>query len=632
MIFVELIKRSLLLFLFFNGLVFNLFASEDETDKLFDSYDVKFYFINIEASNANTNIKGNTEILIQYTISHVDSIGLELSETAIIDSIVSDGKNLNFTRKEDTIKIALSTEKKAGDFSTITIFYKFSGNEADTRKGINNRTIPSGAKVTWTITEPFYAKNWFPCKQFLTDKADSAYIYVTIPDSLMVGSNGLLSGIFPVDSNKKRFEWKTRYPIAFYLISFAVANYMDYSFYAKTADGDSVLVQNYIYNDSSYFLNNKRDIDSVKALINAFSKRFGPYPFKNEKYGHCLAPAGGGMENQTMTTLSSFAFGLVAHELAHSWFGDHITCSDWQNIWINEGFASYGEFVAYEELGTREDLMEWLNSTQADAKLATEGSVYVPDDEKDNTKRLFDHPLSYKKGAMIIHMLRSVINNDDLFFEVIRTFQTRYAFSNASGEDFKKIVEEKTQIDFDTFFQQWFYGEGFPTINISWEQEADSVILYFEQTTSAPVITPFFNFSMDFKFEYLGGDTTHKILIDQNSQVVKIPCTQRVYNIVADPDLWILKNLNGAHRILPTNKHAYFTLFPNPAINQLYIQNLDIGKPFHVQIYDLSGVLRMEMDGADAFTLINLEKLESGVYQVVIIINENREVYQLIKT
>jgi aminopeptidase N len=612
--------------------VCNLFGSVEKSNRLFDSYDVKFYFINIEANNTNADIIGSTLIMAQLKEDHVDTIGLELSQIAYIDSITLDNKKLEYFRSNDTLKIVLPARYSSGETISLSIFYEFTGTEADLRKGTSCRTIASGAKVTFTSTEPFYAKSWFPCKQYLTDKADSAYIFVTVPDSLMVGSNGILSGVYPVQNNKKRFEWKTRYPIAFYLISFAVANYMDYSFYAKTEDGDSILVQNFIYNDSSYFEKNKKDIDTVKYLIRAFSKRFGPYPFKKEKYGHCIAPSGGGMENQTMTTLSSFGFELVAHELAHSWFGDNVTCSDWQNIWINEGFASYAELIAYEELGTRDKQMEWINLTQAEAKTFADGSIYVPDVEKDNSRRIFDHPLTYKKGALIIHMIRSIINNDEAFFSIIKEYQSKYAYSLASGDDFKNFLEEKTQLDFDYFFQQWYYGEGYPTVTVSWNQVSDSVFLYIEQSTSAPSITPFFNLTMDFRFDYLGGDTTHKLKIAQNYQKLAVPCNQRVYNIVVDPDNWILKNLNGAHRIMPEDNHSYYSIFPNPAVNQVYVQNLDIGKSFQIKIYDLNGILRIEEVGIDAFTLVNLESLEAGVYQVIITASNNSEVYQLVKT
>jgi len=625
---------SIVIFIFLlnNHIFLNNVSANDQEQQLFESYDVKFYHIDIEADNQTTNISGSTKILVQLLKYNVEELGLELTSQADIDSIIVNRVKADFTSNEDTIVVSLPETIDSLGLCELQVFYKLEDIIAQSGRAISNREGYGGHFVTWTLSESFWSKYWMPCKQELIDKADSAYIYITTHDSLMAGSNGILTNVVSLPGNKKRYEWKTKYPIAYYLISFTVGNFLDYSFYASTADGDSVLVQNYIYNDSAYFQENKSKIDATGDLITLFSQKFGSYPFKKEKYGHCTAPMGGGMEHQTMTTLNNFNFDLVAHELAHQWFGDNVTCSDWQNIWINEGFASYGELVANEYLGEENDLEQWVSWAFSTAMLSEEGSLYVPDSEKYNEKRIFDHSLSYKKGAVLIHMMRYYIDNDELFFEVLKEFQSRFEYSTASAEDFKNIIEEKTGIDFDIFYKQWFYGEGYPNLDINWEQINDSVHIYVSQNVTAPGATPFFSFPIDFKFEYFNGDSVISVLLSQPSQTFLIPFKIRVNNIITDPDRKVMMKINGAHRIMPNDKHACFSIFPNPAANEVYIHNLAKGKPFQIRIFDLKGLLRYETFGQDYFTRINIESFESGMYQVVINSENFQETYPIVKS
>ena len=151
--------------------------------------------------------------------------------------------------------------------------------------------------------------------------------------------------------NKLRYEWKSNYPIAYYLISFAVSEYQEYNIYAHPAGmgGDSLLIQNFIYDAPGCLDYYKAGIDETVGMVELFSDLYSLYPFHQEKYGHCLTAIGGGMEHQTMSTMGNFNFGLVAHELGHMWFGDNVTCATWSDIWINEGFATYTDYLAREK-------------------------------------------------------------------------------------------------------------------------------------------------------------------------------------------------------------------------------------------------------------------------------------------
>ena len=175
--------------------------------------------------------------------------------------------------------------------------------------------------VVWSLSEPFSAYEWFPCKQSLRDKADSSFVAVTVPDTCKAGSNGVLINTVPLGNGFTRYEWKNKHAIDYYLISVAVAKYIEYSFYANPVGAPNpILIQNFIYDNPQTFIYFEDEINETGDFIELFYDLYGPYPFEDQKYGHCMAPIGGGMEHQTMTTQGSFSKGLTAHELAHQWW------------------------------------------------------------------------------------------------------------------------------------------------------------------------------------------------------------------------------------------------------------------------------------------------------------------------
>ncbi|MCK4921934.1 MAG: hypothetical protein KAS71_12875, partial [Bacteroidales bacterium] len=289
-------------------------------------YDVNYYHINLLINNLDTYIEGYTDIGIT-ALEVIDTIVFELLDDLSIDSInVNSEYHQNYLHSDGLINIAIDNNIQVGEKTMLRIYYKGASQSSNFFSGISNRSdFIYNKSVTYTLSEPFQASSWFPVKQDLHDKADSVRVYLTVDEDLMAGSNGVLENISIPEDGKKTYEWFSNYPIAYYLISFSVSDYIDYSFNVSIEGvDDSLLVQNFIYNSVNIFENEKENIDKTGDLLELFSSLFGTYPFINEKYGHCMAPMGGGMEHQTMTTLQNFNFLLVAHELAHQWFGDYV--------------------------------------------------------------------------------------------------------------------------------------------------------------------------------------------------------------------------------------------------------------------------------------------------------------------
>lgn len=591
-----------------------------------NDFDVLFYKLDLKVGDTSIYVEGSASVILKPFSDEFSSIELELVNGYQIDSVLVNGIKAPFNHNADILTIQLPFPYQPGQILSTQIFYRGYAYSFGSADGIFNREALTGKSYTYTLTEPFGAKYVFPCKQDLQDKADSVYVFITTDDDLKAGSNGILENTIYLPDNKIRYEWKSRFPIDYYLISFAVGDYLDYSFHTPLPDyNDSVLIQNYIYNDSSFFAANKEDIDMTGDFMVLFSKLFGKYPFASEKYGHSQAPAGGGMEHQTMTTISNFSFLLVAHELAHQWFGDKVTCASWSDIWVNEGFASYGEYLAEEFLGSKEDATLWMADAHDQIFSEEGGSIYIPSELTSSEGRIFDHRLSYKKGAAIVHMIRREVNDDELFFDVLRTYLETFKDSVATGEDFKNILENVTGMDFEPFFQQWFYGEGYPKFRFSWLKENDTLKIRSLQESSI-VSQQFTNNLIEFRIQFYNRkDTFVRFRQISNYEEFEAVFKGMVKNVTFDPHKWLLADIISLTNIADSVSNTLFTIAPNPVNDKINIVFKTNPSDYKIHISDLSGKIISSYKGRDRYAEINLTGLKPGDY--ILIIEENKILY-----
>lgn len=506
-----------------------------------DKYDMKYLKLDIHAEAGSLFMTGiaTSKIL---AVQPLDSFITELKQNMVVDSVFINGTKLNFVHNSDFIQVKIPSVIPAGTLVAVKIYYYGTMGSG----GVFTGTTSNGLTYTATLSESYQAREWFPAKQILKDKIDSLDVWVTTTAPNLVGSNGVLVAIVDSFNNKKQYQWKSRHPINYYLPSIAVGNYMEYKNYAKPAAiaPDSILILNYLTDNEAYFASVKSNIDKTPSFIEKFSELYGLYPFADEKYGHCQANIGGGMEHQTMTTLSSFGSTLVAHELGHQWWGDNVTCATWNHIWLNEGFASYSEYLAVEKLpalfgGTTP--AAYMQSVHNSVMSSPTGSVYVPLASTYDENRIFSSRLSYNKGSAIIHNLRFEMQDDNVFFQTLKNFQQQFKDSVATADDFKQVAETTSGKNFTDFFNQWYYGEGYPTFNITYlKQQSDSVTLIINETTSAPSVTPFFKGLYEFKITWAGGDTTVKAYVTSNNQQFKFHFTAIPNAVVVDPNNWVL--------------------------------------------------------------------------------------------
>ncbi len=589
-----------------------------------DDYDVTFYFLDITVTNTSTFIEGNSTIQAT-ALFPLDTFAFELVPEMVISQLLVNGTEYTDYYHDGNNVLVPIAEIAAGNTVTAQIFYSGTPPAGSFFVGVDNAHNNNYNKdVTWTLSEPFAASDWFPVKQDLEDKADSCWVFLTTSSGNMAGSEGLLTDIVDLGNGYTRYEWKTSYPIDYYLISFAVSDYQDYSNYAHPTgmDGDSLLIQNFIYNTPECLENNRAEIDATPGMIELLSDLYILYPFHNEKYGHCLTQLQGGMEHQTMTTLYDFPFGLVAHELGHMWFGDNVTCATWSDIWINEGFATYSDYLCRYYILGESTGNSFIRSKQSSAINYPGGSVYVPEDEiypdLDGILRIFSGRLSYDKGAAIIHTLRHEIQNDDLFFEVMSTFQEDYSGSTATGEDFKNTAEEVTGMNFDQFFDQWYYGEGYPIYDLEWYSAGGVFHLTSTQTTSAS--TPLFDMLLDLQLTFADEtDTIITIHQTENLNEFTVYTGKEVTDVEVDPNYWTMERSNVTVGVEETEKPVYFTLGPNPATDfvNLYFLNPS-NQSREIRVTDISGKTMIEISSDNNHVKLNTLGLNKGVYIVTV--------------
>ncbi len=593
-------------------------------------YDIKFVHLKLNSERNTKFISGGVRTVATVTFASLDTFMCLLHKNHTIDSIRINGVLKTAVRKDSMVKIKTPATLTLGQTIDVTIYYNGTTPSGGAAIGTGYDTGTSftwGNQATWSLSESLAAYHWWPCKQILTDKIDSSWVFVTTDSANKVGSNGLLKNVVNL-GNKKRYEWKSRKPIDYYLISVAVAKYKEYDIYAKPLylGGDSILIQNYIYdnaiNNPSFLTGQKLELNKIKQTMELECKLYGMYPFYKEKYGHCMAPFGGGMEHQTMTSLGFFDFYIDAHELGHQWWGDNVTCKGWQDIFINEGFATYTEFCAAQYL----DPVNFIPNVTAahnNVMSAPGGMCFLVGPDTVNATKIFDSRLTYDKGGSIIRTLQFVVNNDSTWFNGLRGFQNTFKNSVASVPDFRNYMQTFTGQNFVQFFNQWYYGQGYPTFNVTWNFFGNTAIVKSTQTTSTPTSVPLFITPIEYKLTRTGApDTTVRVMHNVGTETYTFNCLGTVIGVVVDPNQWIInkvigpvKDINLAVENLEGSNNE-ISISPNPTSGIINISVTENTKG-SAEVFDVTGKLILR-ETLKANLKIDISNKEAGVYMVVL--------------
>ena len=562
-------------------------------------YDVSFYHLKLKLDPAINYIQGSVAVQLKAT-RVTSSLTFDLNDSLEVDSVLYKNQPHQYSRiGNKTLTLPLTDSLAANDEATVEIFYR----------GVpsNGLTQASRARdfIIWTLSEPYGAEDWWPCKNSLNDKADSVAIDVSVPLAYKVASNGLLLSIDST-ATEATYHWKTTYAIPAYLVAIAIGDYSFHEEQIKVGE-DSVLMHHFLYSNESLFQSN----NAVSGFMNLFDSLFGPYPFIREKYGHASFTRGGGMEHQTMSFMSGYSGELVAHELAHQWFGNKVTCGSWQDLWLNEGFATYLNALTYENNVVHNsafwpNVLENLHNASFNFP---HSSVYKRDTT--NVPELFNQ-MVYQKGASILHMLRWQVG-DSAFFAGVKNYldDPELAYSFAKTPDLKKHLERSSAQNLTQFFNDWCYGKGFPTYTAIWSQSGEDFKLSIDQTPSDPSVY-FFNIPLPYKLYGNNWDTT--IIVDPqfNGQNFNIKLSQIVDSIEADPDQWIL----AKHDIVTALESQQldentFRISPNPSSGIFKIQS---SENIQIESFQLLSSSGKEVPALIRNGVIDLSNSPKGVY------------------
>jgi aminopeptidase N len=552
----------------FNGITARTFASEN--------FDVKYYRCEWEVDPAVRYINGKVTVYFKM-VSASSSIELDLMNTLTVDSVKKGNITYTFSQTTNTVLVNFPTTINTGALDSVSIWYK--GIPANTGFGSFIQDVHAGTPVMWTLSESYGSRDWWPCKNGINDKADSIDVFITNPNIYKAASNGMLQSETALAGNKTRAHWKHRYPIASYLVCMAVTNYVTFNNSVQLGTVNLPILT-YCYPESlaTFQTNTPLVLDAMQYFHNTFS----PYPFINEKYGHVQFGWGGGMEHQTCSFLVNTGEYLMAHELAHQWFGDKITCNSWEDIWLNEGFATY---LGYSHLEIKYPANSLIYRRNLINSITSQPGGTVKVQDTTSLSQIFSGRLSYNKGSYLLFMLRHIVG-DNVFFRAMRRYQQdpALAYGNATTADFKRNIEAESGKNLTYFFDQWYTGQGFPSYQIKWNVlDTNCVNIKLSQTTSMPTITPFFKLPVVLKFKNATQEKTIVLDNNTNGEIFIRTLGFKADSVLIDPDLRLVTKNNTTEKTAdvndgsctpappPNSGEGSIDIWPNPVTNPFVI-------------------------------------------------------------
>lgn len=527
-----MIKSVLSLFLSY----FFITASASDPYPRNDAIDIQHYKFTVQLNDTTNVIVANAEITILIK-KPISSFALDLIEktnhsNGMVVSAVWYRKNpLKYAHRNGRLEIQLGSTTKSGEFITVSVDY--TGHPAE---GLVISANKFGDRTFFGDNWPDKARNWLPTIDHPYDKASCEFI-ITAPDHYQTIANGLLVEQTNLPNERILTHWKEDIAIPTKVMVIGVARF------AKTTSGivDGIPVETWVYpqNKEAGFY----DFKIAPKVLQYFITQVAPFPYK--KLANVQSTTSfGGMENASNIFYFEDAVngqnereGLIAHEIAHQWFGDSASELDWHHVWLSEGFATYFTNLYYDQTYGRDILTERMKEQRQKVI-----SYYKqnPSPVVDTTITEIRKVLStntYQKASWVLHMLRKEVG-DSAFFNGIKTYYQKYQNANALTDDFRRIMEKESGKDLNLFFQQWFWKGGHPNLSVQWtyDQSKKAVIINVRQNQTSLFVTPLgLGFVSD-----IGTMAKQTIMLTEKAAEYAIPAEKRPKEVILDPDTWLL--------------------------------------------------------------------------------------------
>jgi len=500
--------------------------------------DVLHTRIDIEVTPAAATVVGTVTITAKSLIANLTTFVVYLDSTGGAQSVTSVGGHaVSYTHVGDKVTLTLNQPYNVNDEFTVSVSYAGAPSNGIYWGTHNPGTGP--IPIVATLSEPFSARGWWPGKDVLNDKG-TFDIWLTVPGGYVAASNGLLQGVDPLSGGRNRYRWHESNPMIAYLASIAIADYVQYDL---TYDhlGDTMPMNFFMLPE-----NNTPAAQGQCALYltqcEIFSDFFGQYPFINEKGGMAETPTLGGtyMEHMTLPSMPNFnSTNINAHELAHHWWGDNITCETWGDIWLNEGITSFCEALwnQYKPGGSFAAYKTRMNQRRPSN---TDSRVYVLN--VNSSGSIFSGNSVYNKGAWVTHMLRHVLG-DTAFFQAMRDYRAAHQGSSATTAEFTAAMSASAGWDLTWFINQWVMNTGSPdyvfAASAAVVEGQNYAYIYIDQTQQSRGF-PLMTMPVDVRITTASGDTTYVVWVQNASESFAIPVDDVPTNAVLDPDAWVL--------------------------------------------------------------------------------------------
>jgi aminopeptidase N len=497
------------------------------------SIDVLHYDISVEVTDASDSITGTTRIQILIRNDNVPGMWLDLADMEV-DKMLVDGVTRQFTCRKG--RLSFDFDRVHSRNERVVVEIQYHGKPAT--EAMIFKKNQYGRRVIFTDNWPDRAHHWFPSIDHPSDKA-TVDVAVIAPEKYDVVSNGSMVRTESLLDGRKSTGWSESKEIPTYCMVIGVAEFS----IQRQANIDTAPLVWYAY---------PQDAEAAAVMFSPaaealqyFSALIGPYPYEKLAQVQSTIPLGG-MENASAIFYSEslvkqippFEY-LVPHEIAHQWFGNSVSESDWDHLWLSEGFATYFDALFYEHLqgaGSLKQRMAVCAKALDDYAPARIVPIIDPS-EKDPLKKL--NSLNYEKGAWVLHMLRGMLG-DDAFFKGIRRYYQLYAGGNALSDDFRKTMEATSGVSLSKFFHQWLYQPGWPQYSISWhwDERAHQVECIVRQQQR----TGLFDMPLDIAFIVDNRQEARRFRVNASEQEFKIPLPTKPSSVEIDPNGWILKS------------------------------------------------------------------------------------------
>ena len=505
-------------------------------------YDIDHYDLYLEPDFDEHSIQGTVRVDFTSLVDGLDKIDLDLfQDLGATGARNGLGQPLTLVHENDIVTLQLLSPLAAGETSSVIVDYEGTPEPA----GFLGMQFldHAGTPILATLSEPYYSRSWWPCKDLADDKA-TMRLRLLAPEGFYCASNGVLTGQEVQTDGRTLFTWEESYPISSYNISVAVTNFVGWTETWTAPSGKQMEIEYKVFPED--LEKTLVDFASTRDMLDLYSQLFGEYPFVDDKYGMAEFIFDGAMEHQTMTsygqhlvTGDGFFERLVGHEMAHQWFGNLITVKNWDEVWLHEGFAVYAEALWIEHKSGFAAMRSYMRSISAYG-IGFWGPVSPP-------TPLFGGTV-YQKGAWILHMLRHMVGDND-FFQILQSYTSdpSLRFGAATIQDFIDIAENVTSTELSWFFDEWLYRVGRPDYDISWRSEAIGesyqVIATIRQVQDGDT----YRMPLDFVVESSSGSQTFTVWNDGAYQVASFMVNAEPLEVQLDPDDFVLRwNQSGS--------------------------------------------------------------------------------------